>query len=106
MAELTTKGHVEAAFVRTMKAIEGDYNPKDLYSYSGEGPEYRPIPGRYALDNAQTYGGVCIVRCTPPYHGNEGCGETQVTRRMKYGEFVEAVRFMNELLWSAGKGEN
>ena len=100
MAERTTKGHVEVAFVRAMRAIGGDFNPENVWSYSGDGPKYTPIAGRYALDNAAQYGGVCIVQCSGPQREGDGFGEKHVTRRMKYGEFVDHVRFLTDLKWS------
>jgi hypothetical protein len=108
MTERTTRHQMEAAFVRVMKAIGGDYNSENLYSYSdpNSSPAWEPIPGRFALDNAPIYGGVCIVRCTPPYRNGEGCGEKQITKRMKFGEFCEAARFMTEMLWSVQTKED
>jgi hypothetical protein len=100
VSERTTKGHVEAAFRRVMKAIGGDFNEADPWTYSGPGPKWAPIPGRFALDQPHKNGPVSIVRCTPPYRDGEGCGESHITKRMKYAEFVDAARFMTEMLWS------
>lgn len=99
MAERVTRKMAENAFCRAMKAIGADYNPENPYTYSSDGPKWDPIPGRFALDYNSVNGGLCIVKCTPPYREGEGCGETHVTRRMGFRDFCESVRFMTEILW-------